>query len=251
MKALIVDDAPQARKLLRLMLSEVSSETEVVAEAEDADEAVHLIKKHQPDLLFLDIEMPGKSGLQLLELLQPEKLNMETIFITAYNQYAIQAFKLSAIDYLLKPFRKVELQEAVERAQKSLHLKKSEQHLTTLLNNLKKDQTQLLSIPLNYGYEYLPLEKIEYLEADGAYTSFHHLDGRPIVVSKNLKHFETILCGLDTFVKVNRSNIIHLRFVKSFRKEERGLIILHNGKSIKLSPNCSDAFFEKMSRLLP
>lgn len=250
MKAIIIDDAPQARKLLRLMLAEISTEIEIQAECENVDEALVMIKKFEPNLLFLDIEMPGKSGLQLLELLLPEKLNFETIFITAYNQYAIQAFKLSAVDYLLKPFRKTELQDAIEKAKDKLHLKKSEQHLSTLLNNLKKDQTQLLSIPLNYGYEYLSLEKIEYLEANGAYTNIFSRDGNKVLVSKNLKHYESTLCGLDNFVKVNRSFIIHLQFVKSYHKKERGVVILHSGKNIKLSPNCSAVFFEKMNRFL-
>ncbi len=97
MKAIIIDDAAQARKLLRLMLAELPEDIEVIAEAENANEAIKQIKQHQPDLVFLDIEMPGTSGLQLLEELSTESINFETIFVTAYSQYAIQAFKLSAV----------------------------------------------------------------------------------------------------------------------------------------------------------
>lgn len=247
MKALIIDDAPQARKLLRLMLAEISADMKVVEEAENADDAIILIKKHQPDLLFLDIEMPGKNGLQLLEILQTENLNPETIFITAYNQFAIQAFKLSAIDYLLKPFRKAELQQAIEKAKEQISLKKSQQHLNILLNNLKTDNQQILSIPLNYGYEYLPIETIEFLEANGAYTFFHLKDKRKILVSKNLRNYENILCSLDNFAKINRSYIINLLCVKSFLKEDRGSVVLQNGKNIKISPNYTEDFFKKIS----
>lgn len=249
MKALIVDDAEKARNLLRLMLAELNEDIEVIAEAENVKDALTKIQAHQPELVFLDIEMPRKSGLQLLEELPPENLNFETIFTTAYNQYAIQAFKLSAVDYLLKPFRKAELQDAVRKAREQTTLKKSAKHLSTLLNNLKTNEHRALSIPLNYGFEYLPLDSIEFIEADGAYSVFYQIDGQKIMVSKNLKHYETILCPLENFAKVNRSYIVNLSFVKSYRKEERGGVILKSGKSIKLSPNHVADFLQKMKGL--
>ena len=247
MKAIIIDDAAQARKLLRLMLAELPEKIEVLAEAENASEALIQIKHYQPDLVFLDIEMPGKSGLQLLEELNKESLHFETIFVTAYSQYAIQAFKFSAVDYLLKPFRKTELQEAINKAKEQNRLKQSTARLDSLLNNLKTDHNQTLCIPFNYGYEYLPICDIEHLEAEGAYTHFNLKNGKKLMVSKNLKYYENLLCALPDFVKINRSYIVSLTAVKSYRKEDRGTVVLNNGSVIKLSPNHADDFLEKLS----
>ncbi len=118
LKAIIIDDSPQARKLLSLMLKEYKSDLEIIGEAENANLGFELIKQHQPDVIFLDIEMPGKSGIQLAEQLIKEKLNPEIIFTTAYNDYALKAFRLSAIDYLLKPINETHLFEAVEKIKK-------------------------------------------------------------------------------------------------------------------------------------
>lgn len=246
LKAIIIDDAAQARNLLRLMLAELAANIEIVGEAENTVQAIEQINQHQPDLVFLDIEMPGKSGLQMLEELTPENSGFETIFVTAYSQYAIQAFKLSAVDYLLKPFRKTELQEAISKAKEQNRIKQSAKRFTLLLNNLKTDHNQTLCIPLNYGYEYLPLSDIEYLEAEGAYTHFHLAKGKNILVSKNLKHFENILCSLENFAKINRSYIVNLNAIKSYRKEERGILILKNETAIKISPNYAEDFLLKL-----
>lgn len=251
MKILIVDDAPQARTLLRLMLSELRQDLTIVGEAENAEEARSKIALHRPDLVLLDIEMPGKSGLQLLEELNVEKSKLEVILVTAYNQYAVQAFRLSATDYLLKPIRKAHLEEALGRVQDRLQAKQAEFRLKALLHNLKTDQGKILCITINYGYEYIPLEHIQYLEAGGAYTVFHLKDGKSIMVSKNLKHYETILCDLPNFARLNRSFIVRLPFVKAFKKEDRGVVVLHDGTAIKLSDHCAAAFFDKMRNYTP
>lgn len=228
------------------MLKDISSGIDILAEAENAAVALEKISISKPDLLFLDIEMPGRSGLQLLEDLSAQNLEIETIFITAYNQYAIQAFHLSAVDYLLKPFRKAELQAAIEKAKKRVELRQQAAQYSALLNNLKSDSQQTLSIPLQYGSEYLPVNDIEYIEADGAYSVFHLVGGRKIVVSKNLKHYEDTLCGLPQFAKLNRSFIANIRFVKALLSADRGTVLLQSGKSIKLSPGHKESFLQKV-----
>jgi two-component system LytT family response regulator len=249
MKVILIDDAPQARKLLKMMLAELFKEIKVVAEAKNAIEAFQAIKEFQPDLIFLDIEMPGKSGLQLLEELNTDMMSFETIFVTAYNQYAIQAFKLSAVDYLLKPFRKNELKLAVEKAINQNRIKTSSKKLAIILNNLKQDINQTLCIPLNYGNEYLGIDDIDYLEADGAYTHIYVKNKKHYTVSKNLKHYENILCTLPQFAKINRSVIINLSMVKTHRKEDRGIIVLLSEKRFKLSPIYLSEFKYKMSNI--
>ncbi len=149
-------------------------------------------------------------------------------------------------DYLLKPFRKTDLQKAIHKAKEQNRLKQSTERLALLLNNLKTDHNQTLCIPLNYGYEYLPLCDIEHLEAETAYTNFHLKNGKTLMVSKNLKHYENVLCSLPAFAKINRSYIVNLASVKSYRKEDRGTVVLSSGITIKLSPNHADDFLQKM-----
>ncbi len=251
-RAIIVDDAFQARKLLKLMLTDINNEIEIIAEFDNAKDAFHGIGMHKPDIVFLDIEMPGESGLQLIErwITQNHAINFEIIFVTAYQQYAIQAFKLSAIDYLLKPFRKTDLESALLKALKQLQLKSSAKKFDVLIHNFNQQKEPCIALPLNFGFEYIPLKDIEYLEALGAYTNFHLSSAKVILVSKNLKYFETILNSLDTFVKINRSNIIHLSCVKSYLKEDRGWVMLKNGQTIKLSPNFTEEFVSKFNKFL-
>jgi two-component system LytT family response regulator len=136
MKAILIDDSKQARELLGLMINELAPEVKIAAEAESVDEAIIEIREYRPELIFLDIEMPGKSGLQLVDQLSKEELNFEIIFTTAYNQYALQAFRLSAIDYLLKPIREKELVDAISKAKQRIEASRSKDRLSVLVNNL-------------------------------------------------------------------------------------------------------------------
>ncbi len=247
MKCIIVDDAPQARELLRLMLHDLADDVEIAGEAENVQQAVLLIRQLKPELVFLDIEMPGKSGLQLLNELLKEEITFEIVFVTAYHQYAIQAFRLSAMDYLLKPVRADELSEALTKVRDKLLLRKSSEQLNVLVNNLAVENNHTLCIPVNYGYDYLPVSEIEFIEADRAYAVIHLRDGSRKVVTKPLAYFEETLQSLASFMKVHRSYLINLPFMVSYtKKSEGGIIIFKSGKKAEVSRSYRKSFLEKL-----
>lgn len=248
MKAIVVDDSKQARELLILMLGELAPEVVISGEAENVAEAVQCIRQTAPELIFLDIEMPGKSGLQLVDQFSKEEINFEIVFTTAFNQYAIQAFRLSAIDYLLKPIREKELVEAIAKVKQKRNAEQSQERLKALSQNLNLQGQQVLTIPLNYGYEFLPVADIEYIEADGAYSHLYLANGKKITVSKNLKHFQDLLEPFSAFVKVHRSCIVHLKYMTSFLKGERGTVCMKSGAEIALSRSCRQDFLSALEQ---
>ncbi len=243
-KAVLIDDSEQALHLLNLMLKEFAPEIEVLATAKNVDEGLEAIAHYQPDVIFLDIEMPEKSGLQLAEELFNQKIKCEVVFTTAYNQYAIKAFRLSAIDYLLKPIEEDQLLQAVDKLVEKL--KSGQNNLEILAKNLTSNEQKILSIPVLNGYEYIPLDTIEYLEAEGSYTYIHSIDTKHKIASKNLKYFEQALEGQSNFLRVHRSYIINLDNIHSFSKANRGIITMKNGKEIDLARDRRKTFFDKM-----
>jgi two-component system, LytTR family, response regulator len=243
-RALIVDDASQVRKLLRLMLSELAVDVQLIGEAENLQQAVELIRLEKPQLVFLDIEMPGKNGLQLVSELTAEELNFHIIFITAYSQYAIQAFRLSAVDYLIKPVKEKELLEALGKVRKQTELNRLSQQLKNLSEHLKLEANNTICIPVNYGQEYIHVNDIEYIEADNTYVYIYFVNGERKLVTKHLKYFEDLLCDFELFAKVHRSFIINRKQLKAFRKEDRGMIVMNSGKQISLSRTHRQSFLE-------
>lgn len=245
MKSIIVDDSPQTRKLLRLMLAELATDIQIVGEAQNTQEALKLVAEHQPDLIFLDIEMPGKSGLQLVEELKDFRNNFHVIFITAFNQYAVQAFRLAALDYLLKPLKEKELLEALDKFRQRKSDKLSVEKFQKLAENLKIQNNHSVAIPVNYGYEYISVNEIEYLEAEGSYTHIFLVNGKQKIYSKNLKYFENLLQPFAVFSKIHRSFLINRQFIHAFHKEDRGLVEMKSGIKIQVSRSCRNDFLNQ------
>lgn len=245
--AVLVDDAPQARELLQLMLTELAPHVTILGEAENVEQAIVLIHKVKPDVIFLDINMPGKSGLQLVEELVKNSIEHKVVFTTAHNHYAIQAFRLSAIDYLLKPIQENELLEAIEKVVKEKSVSLDSKKFNTLLNNLQQKNNGTITIPVNYGYEYIVISDIEFIEAERAYATIHLRDGTKKTVSKPMGYFEEILQHLNYFVKTHRSYLVNISHVSSFRKKgEMGEINFISGKTAEVSRNCRKALIEKL-----
>ena len=242
-KAVLVDDSEQARKLLRLMLKELAPDILVAGEAADVSSAVDLIRKLKPDVVFLDIEMPGKSGLQLLDELPRDEVHYEIIFTTAFNDYALKAFRLSAIDYLLKPIPEKDLVEALERLRDRKDQKELKSRLDALTANLNSEKEKVLCIPVMSGYEYLRLDEIEHIEADGSYTKIMCVDSKTKTVSKNLKYFENALLDQERFIRVHRSFLINLDQMRAFSRTGRGTIVMKSGKEIDLARDRREDFF--------
>lgn len=248
--AVIIDDAPQARELLRLMLNEWTPQVTILGEAENAEEAIKIIHSAKPDVLFLDINMPGKSGLDLVADLAQSGVDYNVIFTTAYNHYAIQAFRLSAIDYLLKPIQEQELLQAIEKVTKEKNLLQDAKKFNNLLNNLHQKDNGTITIPVNYGYEYIAINDIEYIEAERAYAVIHLTDGTKKMVSKPMGYFEEMLQHLANFIKTHRSYLVNITHIVAFRKKaEIGIITFKSAKTAEVSRNCRKAFIEKIEAL--
>jgi two-component system, LytTR family, response regulator len=243
-KAIIVDDEKMARMLLKGMVGEFLPNIEVVGECSDLPSAVKAIVKMQPDLVFLDIEMPGHSGLELLDFFDESSVNFKIIFITAYNQYAIQAFKLSAIDYLLKPIDPKELIQAYDLFLKNQSAKQDIQALkSNFAGELSEQKIAIHSIGC---IKYITISDIIYLSADGSYTNLFLKDGQKITASKGLKYFEDILMYHNEFMRCQKSHIINLSQVTEFKKADGGSVVLNHKYDVSVS---ADKFQELNKRL--
>lgn len=247
LKSVIIDDSPQARKLLSLMLEEYQNDVEIVAEAENAAQGLDCIKKHQPHIVFLDIEMPGKSGIQLAEQILTEKINTSVVFTTAYNEFALKAFRLSAIDYLLKPINENHLEEAIQKV-KQIIPKQEEQKLKTFIDNYENILPKTISIPTGSEYVFIKIDDILYIKADGSYTHVYISNEKHITVSKNLKYFETALKDYFQFIRVHRSFLVNVFQMKKFDKQNRGQIIMNNDSVIDLARDRRDEFFSLLQK---
>jgi two-component system, LytTR family, response regulator len=248
-KTIIIDDSAQARKLLRLMLAELADDVFLIGEAENATEGFELITKLNPDVVFLDIEMPGKSGLQLVEELNQINTNLKVIFTTAYNEFAIKAFRLSAVDYLLKPIVESHLVEALNKIRTTKLVTIDHSPLEGLQINLRSTVDQVLTLPIQNGYDYIPIDDIEYLEADGSYVTIHFANSNSKIISKNLKYFENLLTEYPSFCRIHRSYIININQMIRFEKTDRGKISMQGGATLFLSRERREPFMQRLKEL--
>jgi two-component system, LytTR family, response regulator len=230
-KAILVDDEESARDVLQNLLLRFCPDVEVLAKCANVPEAVEAIGLHRPDLVFLDIEMPGYAGYELVNFLG--EVDFEIIFVTAYDQYAIRAFELAAIDYLLKPVDIHRLKEAVARARQQFDMQEQAQRLQLLSNTLETNQIKNIIISDKGYQQVIPLDDIIAIEAQESYCIIHTVEKKH-VVSKNLKHFETLLEAIPQFIRVHKSWMIHRVHLKHYSKTDL-LIHLHGGVVAKLS----------------
>jgi two-component system LytT family response regulator len=217
MKILIVDDEADARELLHQIISEHCSGIDVIEQVKDVASAVKILNKKQFDIVFLDIEMPNENGFALFEYF--ENPTFETIFCTAYSQYAIDAFKVSAIDYLMKPIGIEQVQNAIEKAIKTQGQNLISQRLSTLKDNIHSDRLQKIALPSSDGLTFVPLKDIQYFEADGSYTKVHTISNS-YLVSKKIKEFEGILSKNTHFFRVHRSYLINVHKIVKYNRSE-------------------------------
>ncbi|MFN3341971.1 MAG: LytR/AlgR family response regulator transcription factor [Flavobacteriales bacterium] len=242
--AVLIDDSSQARKLLRLMLAELAPDVNVLGECSDLIEGVKSIRESKPDVVFLDIEMPGKSGLQILEELPRDEMQYEIIFTTAYDEYALRAFRLSALDYLLKPISETELNEAVKKIRQRKQMHSSSERIQALNANLQQKEASVICVPIQNGFARIPLESILYFEADGSYVNIVTAEGKPRTISKNLKYIEQTLEGNSRFLRVHRSYLLNIDQVLEYNRSGRGTILMNNGHSIDLARDRKEAFLK-------
>ena len=243
LRVVIVEDEVHSREALRSLLLEFCEGIEIVGIADDIETAVPLIQQSNPDILFLDVELQTGTGFDLLD--QLGEINFDIVFTTAFEQYAVKAIKLSSIDYLLKPIDIEELQKAVEKAKVKRDHDLQRLKLETLMSNLGPASKKKICLSTNEGMEFINIQDIVFCEANGAYTKFILTNGTTILVSKNLKEYETILPD-QSFMRVHNSFLINLAEVKKFVKSEGGYILMKNNSQISISPKKRDEFLERM-----
>jgi two-component system LytT family response regulator len=214
-------------------VQEYCQQVDIMGEASSATEALKLIKQHSPDLIFLDIEMPGGSGFDLLKSLSNQ--NFEVIFVTAFDRYGIQAVKFCAIDYILKPIDIFELSKAVEKAQQQITRKKENQRLTELVANIDRtEEEKRIALPLADKIEFIAINQIIRLEADSNYTHIYLEGKKEYMVCKTLKEYQDIL-EHHNFLRTHQSHLINCRKITAYMKTDGGYIAMADGSSVPIS----------------
>lgn len=240
-KAIIVDDEEMARALLQGMIAEYCPNVKVMDLCKDLPSAVKSIRKNKPDIVFLDIEMPGHSGLELLDFFDENEIDFSIIFVTAYNRYAIQAFKLSAVDYLLKPIETTDLVHAITLFERQ----KSKNNYTVLQNNLTS-RSKKIGLNNVSSIIFVELDEILFFRADGSYTEVFIKDGKVIVTSKSLKHFENTLADNPDFYRCHKSYIVNIKYITEYIKSDGGSLKV-GSHEIGVSPDKISTLLDKIS----
>ena len=230
-KAILVDDEEGARDVLENLLRRFCPEVELISKCENVLQAVEVIKTQQPDLVFLDIEMPNYSGFEIVTFFK--EINFEIIFVTAYDQYAIRAFEVAAIDYLLKPIDIERLKNAVARVVQQRNIEQQSQRLSLLSNTLESKQLKNIVISDKGQQNIIAIDHIIAIEAQESYCTIHTSDNT-FVASKNLRHFETVLENIPQFFRVHKSWLVNKDCIKHYSKSDLS-IQLSNGLTTKLS----------------
>jgi len=247
LRTIIIDDEAHMRQALEKLVSQYCPNVKIVAKANGVKSGVEAIKKHHPDLVLLDIKMDDGTGFDLLK--QLETVDFRVIFITAYDQYAIKAFKFSALDYLLKPVDADDLVQAVNKAE-MLVMKDLKTQLATLEDNTQSDDQSKKKIILK-TFDNIHLVKISdiiYCESDVNYTNFYLENGNKIIVSVTLKEYDEMLSEYG-FFRVHKSFLINLGYIDRFEKAEGGYIILANEHKVPVASRKREQLLELFDRI--
>lgn len=246
LKGVIIDDELKSRESLKILLQDFCEGIEVSALCQNVSEGINAIGTYHPDVVFLDIQMQRETGFDLLSRL--EKIDFELIFTTAHSEFAIKAFKFSAIDYLLKPIDLTELQSALEKVRKKKNYGISER-LEQLIHNLKPTATQKfkLALPTGDGLVFVKIDEILYCEAEGNYTQIYLVNGTKHLVSRTLKEYDDMLSEQD-FFRIHNSYLINLNLIKNYVRGEGGYVVMSNGKSLDVSRRKKESFLSKLQQ---
>jgi two-component system LytT family response regulator len=247
MNAVIVDDKPINAQTLQSLLQDYCTTVTVIGMANGIEEAFEVINNTKPDIVFLDIEMPTGSGFDLLRKFT--NVFFEVIFTTAYSQYAIEAFRKNALDYLLKPINIPDLQQAVNKATKQMALKDVKNNLTKYLKPLQALIPSKISLPTQEGLLFINPEEIIRCEASGSYSNIYLNTGKKIVVSMLLRQFEEMLSP-SQFLRIHNSHIINVRFVLQYLKGRGGTVLMQDGTKVEVAASKKNDFLEAMKHPL-
>lgn len=240
-KAIIIDDEKKARELLYTLIVENCPEIEVIDQCQDLPNGVKSIRKNKPDLIFLDIEMPGHTGLELLDFFDESEIDFGIIFTTAYNEFAVKAFKLSAVDYLLKPLLIDDLINAIARFERRFM---SSKNIETLAKK-NEIQNNKIAIPIGQSIRFIDLDDIVFLKADNTYTEIFLEDNSKLVVSRTLKNFEEVLQENPKFFRCHKSYMVNRDYVVDYVKSDGGYLVVKNNYQVGISPEKVETFLNQ------
>lgn len=226
LKVVIVDDEPDSINVLKKLLANFCPQIKVLAEATNITEGYEIINEHTPDAVFLDIQMPGGNGFELLSKFS--QINFEIIFVTSYDKYAIDAIRLSALHYLLKPVETDDLQEAVKRIEKKIHGRETQ--LLQVSNAISNINGINKKITLHTGdtVTFVDLDEITHLESDRNYTIVYIKSGKKYISSKNLGEYEEILKEHPRFYRINKSCLVNVNHITNYSKDEPCILTIDN-----------------------
>jgi two-component system LytT family response regulator len=241
-KTIIVDDEYNAREFLeKLLVRYFPSKFVVLANCESVDDAILAIDKFNPELVFLDIQMPNKNGFQLFN--EINDINFEVIFTTAHSEFGINAIKCNALDYLLKPINYIDLLAAVKKYDFKVHKASQQDKLMLLIENIDTGSSEFkkIAFPTETGFEFIKVNSIIYCEADSNYTKIVFLDGKKIILTKTLGLIEELLPP-DIFKRIHRSYLVNINYIKRFNKINDYFVELTNGELLPVSVRKKEEF---------
>ena len=245
-KVLIIDDENRTRELIARMIDSFGFDVQTIPEGENVQSGIAAIKKHKPDIVFLDIQMPDGTGFDVIRSIEDK--NFEVIFITAHEEFAIKAIKFSALDYLLKPVDTSELKVAMEKALVAIDEGNEHTQYDALQKNIQPNEKRRLVLKTQESVHVVELDQIIRCEADRNYTSFFLLNNKKILVSKTLKEYETLLSG-HNFLRVQQSHLVNIDYVDRYDKKNGGAVVMKDGSEVPLSPAKRDLFFKRLENL--
>ena len=243
-RSIIIDDEQHCIRVLLNDLQNNCPVVEVLDACSSAKEGILSIKKNQPDLVFLDVEMPWMNGFEMLEVLGD--LNFCIIFTTAHDEFAAKAFRISAVDYLLKPIDANDLKEAVQKVEEKMEKGSSLKHISNLLQNIRQPSVdQKIALPQREGYEFIDVSSIIYCQAEGAYTKVFIADKKHMLISRTLGDVEELL-PTEMFQRIHHSTLINITYISQFLRTDGGYVVLKNGEKLSVSKAKKEMLMERL-----
>lgn len=240
LRAIIIDDEQECINSLKFDLKKYCPEVNIIDSCNNGKEGIKAINQKRPDIVFLDIDMPFINGFDVIEMVP--NIDFEVIFTTAYDKFALKAFQISAVDYLLKPIEPESLKKSVKKVQYLKEYGNPKKQISYLLQQIKdieNNTVKKVALPTFDGIDLVSLDEIIYCQSDGAYSYIYFSDGSKLYISKTLRYLEEVLCDYD-FLRVHNSYIVNIEYVRKYAKTDGGYLIMKDGSEVRVSRSKKD-----------